>query len=278
MKNKKLPVYILLAVVFSLFVITLYNEIPAVVALFQQEPSDKKLETGKASETITIESIVDACRAETEQEFPGHNFVNYDAEGQMLIIAFWVEGSDDAAATVIKDSTANFDDWNELICQAEDYCATWQNKFDLAGFHNVTVVVHSLNPSNLDNSLITAARGKLFYDVVSEYFGVAMPASVKNETLTLGQENALKSAQSYLSVSSFSYSRLVDQLEYEGYTEAEAYYAVDHCGANWYEQAAKSAAAYLRSSSFSRSRLIEQLEYEGFTHDQAVYGVEQNGY
>lgn len=95
---------------------------------------------------------------------------------------------------------------------------------------------------------------------------------------TLGEKNALKSAKAYLDYTAFSYTGLIEQLEYEGYSHTEAVYGADNCGADWNEQAAKSAANYLDYTSFSRSGLIEQLEYEGFTHSQAVYGVEQNGY
>lgn len=98
------------------------------------------------------------------------------------------------------------------------------------------------------------------------------------ETVTLGQKNALASAKSYLDFAAFSYSGLIKQLEFEGYTTEEATYAVDNCGADWYEQAVKSAESYLEFTSFSKQGLIEQLEYEGFTHEQAVYGVEENGY
>lgn len=97
-------------------------------------------------------------------------------------------------------------------------------------------------------------------------------------TITIGQRNALNSAKSYLDIMAFSYTGLIEQLEYEGYTAEEATYAADNCGADWNEQAAKSAKNYLDIMSFSRDGLIEQLEYEGFTHEQAVYGVEQNGY
>lgn len=97
---------------------------------------------------------------------------------------------------------------------------------------------------------------------------------------TMGEQNALKSAKSYLKANiGFSRSGLIDQLEYEGYTKSEAEYAVKNCGADWKEQAVISAERYLDlDMGFSRSGLIEQLEYEGFTHEQAVYGVEQNGY
>lgn len=95
---------------------------------------------------------------------------------------------------------------------------------------------------------------------------------------TTGERNALDKARDYLDFMAFSYSGLVEQLEYEGFLHSEAVYGADNCGADWYEQAALKAADYLEFMPFSRSGLIEQLEYEGFTHDQAVYGAEQNGY
>lgn len=95
---------------------------------------------------------------------------------------------------------------------------------------------------------------------------------------TLGEQNALKSAQEYLSFSSFSHSGLIQQLEFEGYSHTEATYGADRCGANWFEQAAKSAADYLRVSAFSESGLRDQLKFEGFTDTQAYYGAAKNGY
>lgn len=100
---------------------------------------------------------------------------------------------------------------------------------------------------------------------------------------TAGQANARRSAESYLETAAFSRKKLIEQLssEYgEGYSKADAIYAVNHINVDWNEQAAKSAKAYLATSPFSRQGLIEQLssEYgEGFTHAQAVYGVNAAG-
>lgn len=104
------------------------------------------------------------------------------------------------------------------------------------------------------------------------------PAAPDTSGATIGQQNALKKAQSYLSFSAFSRSGLIKQLEYEKFSTADATYAADNCGANWNEQAAKKAKSYLTYSSFSRDGLIQQLEYEGFTHDQAIYGADAVGY
>lgn len=95
---------------------------------------------------------------------------------------------------------------------------------------------------------------------------------------SLEYKNALKKAHSYLKVMAFSYSSLVEQLEFEGYSHEASVWAVDNCGADWNEQAAKKAKNYLDVMAFSRQGLIEQLEFEGFTYDQAVYGVTQVGY
>jgi len=95
---------------------------------------------------------------------------------------------------------------------------------------------------------------------------------------TKAQSNATKSAASYLSFMAFSRSGLIKQLEFEGYSTADATYGVDAQKADWNSQAAKSAKSYLSYMSFSRSGLITQLEFEGFTNAQAIYGANANGY
>lgn len=101
------------------------------------------------------------------------------------------------------------------------------------------------------------------------------PATTAPDTrnASYGDLNALQTAKDYLATMAFSYSGLIEQLKYEGYSTSEATYAADHCGADWYQQAEKMAREYLDTMSFSRSGLIEQLEYEGFTSDQATSAV-----
>ena len=91
-------------------------------------------------------------------------------------------------------------------------------------------------------------------------------------------QNALSKAHDYLSFTSFSYSGLIDQLEYEEFSTEAATYAADNCGADWNEQAAMKAQSYMDFSSFSRQGLIDQLLYEGFTQEQAEYGATAVGY
>lgn len=89
-----------------------------------------------------------------------------------------------------------------------------------------------------------------------------------------GYVGAHERAESYLNSSAFSYTGLIEQLEYEGFSESEAKYGVNSCDADWELQAVKKAKSYLNSSAFSYSGLKKQLRYEGFTKDEAKYGVD----
>lgn len=114
-------------------------------------------------------------------------------------------------------------------------------------------------------------------DLQEETQSTPTPTAAPGDSATLGEQNALQSAMGYLSISAFSYEGLIDQLEYENYTHAEATYAADHCGADWEEQALKSAQNYLKVSAFSYSGLIDQLDYAGFTSEQATYAADHCG-
>jgi hypothetical protein len=101
--------------------------------------------------------------------------------------------------------------------------------------------------------------------------------------MTESQKQAIGSAESYLAFTAFSRKGLIHQLSSkagEGFSLADATYAVDHIKVNWNEQAAKAAKSYLEMTHFSRQGLIHQLESDagdGFTHAQAVYGVTKAG-
>lgn len=100
----------------------------------------------------------------------------------------------------------------------------------------------------------------------------------EDDNMTTGQKNALKKAKSYLDTMAFSKSGLVKQLEFEGYSNEDATFAAENCGADWKEQAAKKAKSYMDLMAFSRDGLIEQLEFEGFTTEEAEYGAASVGY
>ena len=103
------------------------------------------------------------------------------------------------------------------------------------------------------------------------------PAEPAEPEMTVGQEQAVASAESYIDLTPFSKSGLIDQLVFEKYSEADAQFAVEYIEVDWKEQAALSAENYLEMTAFSRQGLIDQLVFEGFTKEQATYGVDQTG-
>ena len=117
---------------------------------------------------------------------------------------------------------------------------------------------------------------------------VTETAKIDLSGLTMNQQQALKSALSYLDYSSFSKQGLIDQLSSEygsNFEKADAEAAVEFLEKNglvdWNEQAAKQAQSYLNFSSFSKQGLIDQLtsEYGGqFTKEQAEYAIKAIGY
>lgn len=100
--------------------------------------------------------------------------------------------------------------------------------------------------------------------------------------LSLEEKNALKEAKSYMECEYLDYSRtrLIEQLEYLGYSIESATKAVDSLVVDWNAQAASAAKSYMSNEllSFSRKRLIEQLEYDGYTPEQAEFGAKSVGY
>jgi hypothetical protein len=103
-------------------------------------------------------------------------------------------------------------------------------------------------------------------------------AASKAEARAIGQQQAVRKAESYLGYTAFSRKGLIKQLVFEGFSKADATFAVGAVAPDWNEQAAKKAQSYLDYSSFSRRSLIDQLVYEGFTQAQAKYGAKAVGY
>jgi colicin import membrane protein len=103
------------------------------------------------------------------------------------------------------------------------------------------------------------------------------PKKEEPKSATVSQENAVAKAESYLEFTAFSKKGLIEQLEFEGFSNADAAFAVDNISVDWNEQAVKKAKSYLDFSSFSRQGLIDQLEFEGFTTEQATHGANQVG-
>ena len=102
---------------------------------------------------------------------------------------------------------------------------------------------------------------------------------------TASQQQALDAAQNYLSDGQgFSRAGLIQQLTSQygnGFSVADATWAVDNSGADWDAQAVTAAKNYMSDGQgFSRDSLIAQLDSpygSQFTYAQAVYAAGQVG-
>lgn len=89
-------------------------------------------------------------------------------------------------------------------------------------------------------------------------------------------QNCYDQAMSYLDFMAFSRNGLIQQLQYEGYTDNAISNALDLLEkyyVSWDTEAVKKAQEYMETFSFSQQRLYEQLIHDGFTEEQANYGV-----
>ena len=97
--------------------------------------------------------------------------------------------------------------------------------------------------------------------------------------LTGPQNNAVRSAKQYLSMTGFSRNGLIHQRSSdagEGFDVSDATIAVDSMNIDWNQQAVRSAKQYLNMMGFSCKGLIKQLSSsagEKYTVDQATYGA-----
>ena len=98
-----------------------------------------------------------------------------------------------------------------------------------------------------------------------------------DEKLSVEQESALNKAEEYLNMMAFSHDSLIDQLKFEGFSEEDATYAAENCGADWQEQADKKAKEYLDTMAFSHDSLIKQLEHEKFSNKDATHAADNCG-
>ncbi len=92
-------------------------------------------------------------------------------------------------------------------------------------------------------------------------------AATNNGQVTTGQEEALEAAKGWLKYNYYGPTGLKNALMGNGYSEADADYAVANCGADWTEQCNKKVENYV-SYGYSESTIRFFLEGEGFTEEQ----------
>lgn len=144
----------------------------------------------------------------------------------------------------------------------------------VTAFCGIALALIPIHAQDASDAAVAGASSSQVYDLSLN----PAPTAGAESLATWEQTTAVAKAKDYLSLMAFSRTGLIDQLEYEGFSTADATYAVSEIEAagavDWNEQAAKKARDYRSMMAFSRQGLIEQLEYEGFTPAQAMYGVD----
>ena len=99
------------------------------------------------------------------------------------------------------------------------------------------------------------------------------------DSLPIEKRSAIEVAQNYLLTMPFSPSGLYDQLRFEGFSEEDSQFAIDHLIVDWDEMCYETAVSYITNvGGFSKKSLSHQLEYDGFTKKQAKKAVKRLGY
>lgn len=132
---------------------------------------------------------------------------------------------------------------------------------------------------------VTMTGCTLFGMTIGSNEGDSSPATYEEDTEAvyadgsiINGDSALDAAEKYLTFMSFSRRELTEQLEYEGFSNADAKYAVENCSADWFDQATGKAELYMTEvGGFSYKTMVDQLKHDGFTSFEAEHGAKHVG-
>lgn len=229
-------------------------------------------------------------------EESSYGFYAYSASGEKMLIMIFTDSKKMVTAIALgdinnsaflnfayaaisaTDTNINFDDASNAldfkhIPDTADELRQWRNR-GIALTYASSGFCLLRDPNSPDEYSYTKITSKPKVNAATD---ITSRSQDNISEVTQGQKNALSKARDYLNYSSFSYSGLIKQLEYEGFSTEEASYASDNCGVDWKEQASEKALDYLSYSAFSYNGLIKQLEYEGFSSDEASFAADSCG-
>ena len=120
---------------------------------------------------------------------------------------------------------------------------------------NVESKVTSSSSERKIESKIESSKSESYNDVPTQY------------------QEVLERAKSFIESGEYSYSGLIEILEFAGYSNDEAEFAALNCNADWNNEAVQCAESYLDIKNMTKDELYGQLEYEGFTKEQISYAL-----
>lgn len=127
---------------------------------------------------------------------------------------------------------------------------------------------------NTDGTVTPGTKG-----LMCAVCGQEMKSETYTIELTLSQKNALKKESNMLTTICPSYEYSIYWLTtFEGFSEEDAVFAADHCGADWNEQAALCAKQQMDLMGASRDGLVQHLRMFKFNNEQIDYALAAVGY
>lgn len=270
-------------------IICLLALISYIPRLFTQKSADVSVQAPIVSPSPSIsdadiENFCASLKDKLSDKYPKSTIEYSTGSDSFSIRAFVVNDEEiQYGQQLCRDNSGVDATWQEVKDYLSEISGSLSSEIRDAGFQNChneiclcseEDVINYIDTRNDDFfKYLVVIDGQESFDFVFDYIPDSFSVQSYSGAVTVGMENALRSAYSYLQVSAFSHVGLYDQLLYEGYTESEAAYACQNCGADWKEQAVISAQNYLKISAFSFSELVDQLEYEGFSQEEAEYGA-----
>lgn len=251
------------------------------VKLVSKEPEcDYNVLAGSIETVLTDLGIIGDIELYTitsEKDTKSTYSIEFTINGKKLIAHFM--GNKDIGYNLISIENSGIENRYYWLSESiEDEVLSQKSGYDgTDGLYDInTNKLIKANPT-IEPTVAPTPTPKSIQEPISEDSESTQDNIETSALITADQKKALNAAKSYLNYTNFSYEGLIDQLEYEEYSNEDAIYAADHCGADWNDQAVGAAKSYLEYTAFSYSGLISQLEYEKFTSDQATYGVDNCG-
>lgn len=87
----------------------------------------------------------------------------------------------------------------------------------------------------------------------------------------------MRSAENYLRSQGISRLGLIDQLQFEQFSEEDARYATEQSGADWNAEAVEAAQDFLSRNPYDAKTLTVLTESMGFTEDEVTHAVDEAG-
>lgn len=226
---------------------------------------------GMAFAAASVAVLVSGCGAE-EPAPPAASVTSEDAESARALVDAEQRAADaEARAT---DAEVRATDAEAEAAEEKERVATLEDEL-AAAEASLAELEEAAAESQVEDEIVADTVAAVEEDDDVEVRDAA--GDQRSGSMTVAQENAVRSASNYLDFTAFSRSGLIGQLEFEGYSTEDATVAVDSLDVDYDQQAAKAAKNYLDFTGFSRQGLIDQLVFEGYTQEQATYGVDQTG-